>query len=239
MKKSIIFTLFLLLTFAFSVQAFAASSLKSFKGTVQVQKAGTQDWVPAKKGMVLASGDRVKTGEKSKAKIDLGKAMIQLSEKSEFGIAELGVDGEKRTTKAELAIGHLRAKVDKLKPGSTFEIRTPTSVAAVRGTIFNLFVFLLNGDLFTKLLVDDGTVNFTDQGGNNGIDVEEDQSGTSGKDGVVGPVDEDGDDDDDNNDGGLNDDTLDKEPSGSQDDNSPKEDQKDDSKDDRTNKDNW
>ncbi len=240
MKKSVLLSSFLLLTLVFSVQVFAASTLKSFKGTVQVQKAGTQDWVPAQKGMSLELGDRVKTWDKSRAKIDLGKATINLSEKTEFSVKEQTVEGNKRTTRSNLAIGHLRAKVDKMKPGSTFEITTPTSVAAVRGTIFDLFVFLLNGELITKLIVDDGTVNFSDLNGNKNVDVEEDEQSSGDKDGVNDPVDEDGDDDDDNEDEGIGGDTFDKDSFGSQQEDAPEEEQKDDSpKDEKTNRDNW
>jgi len=236
MKKSVIFSLFLVLTLVLSVQAFAASSLKSLKGTVQVQKAGTQDWAPAQKGMALELGDHIKTGDKSRAKIDLGKATVELGEKTEFAVKEQVVEGEKRVTKSDLAIGHLKAKVDKLKPGSTFEIMTPTSVAAVRGTIFDLFVFLQNGEFITKLAVDDGTVNFSDLGGNKNVNVEEDEQSSGDKNGVTDPIDEDGDDDDNDD---VGDDTFDKDSFGSQQGEGPKEEHKEESRDNRINRDNW
>jgi len=195
MRKIIILIVLCVLIPSFGYQAFADSSLKKVNGTVEIQKVGTSQWVPASKGMAIQAGDRIKTGEKSKAKLELGKATVELGEKTEFGVQNLEANGDQTTTRSELILGRLKAKVAKLKGGSTFEIVTPTSVAAVRGTFFGLWVYLVHGDLFTRLDVKNGIVNFSDLKGGKDVDVHGGQYAVSGKDGIAGPKDSDDEED--------------------------------------------
>src|SRR5258706_3303404 len=141
-KNTVLLSLSLISCLIFTTGAWASSgpTLKNFKGDVQVLKQGSTTWTAVQEGMALGKGDRIKTGEKSKADIVLGQGTITLNEATEFGIKEYSEEGDQIKSTGELALGKLRAKVEKLQAGSTFEIRTPTAVAAVRGTLFDLWV---------------------------------------------------------------------------------------------------
>ncbi len=179
-KNTVLLSLSLISCLIFTTGAWASSgpTLKNFKGDVQVLKQGSTTWTAVQEGMALGKGDRIKTGEKSKADIVLGQGTITLNEATEFGIKEYSEEGDQIKSTGELALGKLRAKVEKLQAGSTFEIRTPTAVAAVRGTLVDLWVYLLNGIYFTQLDVKDGVVNLKDIQSGDGTDVPKDESAT-------------------------------------------------------------
>jgi len=101
-------------------------------GDVRVILAGSEESesIEAAKDMPLSAGDRVKTGKN-------GLAHIAISEASSL---ELGPDsflrvGSLRRSESvfDLKIGHLVAKL-KHAASRRFEVRTPTAIAAVRGT---------------------------------------------------------------------------------------------------------
>lgn len=62
-----------------------------------------------------------------------------------------------RATKLKLDTGRFKAKVGKLVGGSTFEVTTPSAVAAVRGTVLYLGAGTQLGKLFTELYVDESS----------------------------------------------------------------------------------
>lgn len=89
---------------------------------------------PAEVGMALAQGDRVVTGAESKAEIALdGESLITLDENSDFQIQRM----ERKQSIFTLALGSFLANVKKLTTQS-MTVRTPTAVAAVRGTEFGI-----------------------------------------------------------------------------------------------------
>ena len=195
MKKMISCAFFLLVALS---TAWAAETmlLEKVQGEVQILKKGTSEWVVATDGMTLEAGDKVKTGEKSTVSIKMEKGTVVLAEKTDFGVKEYTAKDEQITTSLELTLGKLKAKVDKLKQGSEFKITTPTSVAAVRGTFFGLWVYEYLGGLFSRLDVWDGNVNFGDRDSDQNFDVKEDQYATGGEDGIKKPEDQDDEEDD-------------------------------------------
>ncbi len=162
------------------------------KGEVQVLKKGTSDWVQAQQGMPLESGDKVKTGEKSSVSIQWEKGTLELAEKTDFSVTEHAAKDDQIKTSLELTLGKLKAKVDKLNQGSEFKITTPTSVAAVRGTFFGLWVYEYLGDFFSRLDVWDGIVNFGDKDSDENFDVDSGKYATGGEEGITKPKDEEG-----------------------------------------------
>ncbi|MBI3554247.1 MAG: FecR domain-containing protein [Elusimicrobia bacterium] len=90
---------------------------------------------PAKEGQALSSGDWIETLKAATAVIELADgSALKLKELSRFQL-ELPA-GKERTTSGLLSFGGVFAKVAKVLPGASFEIRTETAVAAVRGTEF-------------------------------------------------------------------------------------------------------
>ncbi len=157
------------------------------KGEVQVLKNGASAWMAGTEGMVLEAGERIKTGDQSSAELRMEKGYITLEEKTEFVLKEFQSKEEQIRASMELTLGKLKARVKKMKTGSEFKITTPTSVAAVRGTFFDLWVYLFQGSLFTRLDVSEGLVHFSDLSGQVEKDVQEGQTATGGLGEVTNP----------------------------------------------------
>jgi hypothetical protein len=103
------------------------------------------DWQAAKDGMVIMPGDEVRTAERNSVEVflDGGKVgRIEVKEGSLFRIqkSEMDVTTGDRTTLLDLAMGKILVKVESLKGNSKFEVRTPTALTGVRGTIFEVTV---------------------------------------------------------------------------------------------------
>jgi hypothetical protein len=95
--------------------------------------------LPAELDMALLPGDTVETGKDAQAEVTFDDSSeISLDPESRFGIGELSRDSAsgQRTVRTNLLSGELKARIAKLAQNSTFEIESPTSVAAVRGTEF-------------------------------------------------------------------------------------------------------
>lgn len=102
-------------------------------GTVTIEsKSGTR---PGKAGARLGRGEAVSTAAKSVAVIALPDgSRLKLREDSRVAV-ELP-RGKSRVTEAFLSSGSVFAKIKKRASVRGFRIRTPTAVAAVRGTEF-------------------------------------------------------------------------------------------------------
>jgi len=95
--------------------------------------------LPAELDMALLPGDTVETGKDAQAEVTFDdSSTLDLDPETRFGIGEMAKDSAsgQRTVKTNLLSGELQARIAKLAQNSTFEIESPTSVAAVRGTEF-------------------------------------------------------------------------------------------------------
>lgn len=113
--------------------------LSYMEGLVTLTRDKTR--LPAELNMVLLTGDTVETGKDAQAEVTFeDSSTIQLDPETRLGITELARDSSsgQRTVKTKLLSGELLAKVAKLAKESTFEIESPTAVAAVRGTEFGM-----------------------------------------------------------------------------------------------------
>ena len=105
-------------------------------GEVVVHPAGGGDDLAAETGMALEEGDRVATSSDSTAEIALdGGSLIALRESSDFTLENTSKDA----SIFSLSLGSILAKIEKLGSRS-LSVRSPTSVAAVRGTEFGVDV---------------------------------------------------------------------------------------------------
>jgi VCBS repeat-containing protein len=109
------------------------------EGDVFVMKAGTDDWIEGEIGMSLEVGDVIKTGDDSGAEITFfDGSTIELKPGTEIEIASLDISPDTGSTTITLqqTIGTTISRVTKLlDPASSYEVETPTGVAAVRGSI--------------------------------------------------------------------------------------------------------
>ncbi|HOX48297.1 MAG TPA: FecR family protein [Spirochaetales bacterium] len=113
----------------------AAAEIVYFEGKdLSVLRAGKPLSVGDPIGLELFQDDQVQTGPKSTAEILLKAkgAVVKLSENTVLSLRGLGAE----TTSLELLYGRVRSKVAKLAAKDSFEIRSSSVVAGVRGTDF-------------------------------------------------------------------------------------------------------
>jgi hypothetical protein len=107
-------------------------------GNVFVKKAGTDNWILAQVGMSLEPGDTIKTDPTSNAEItffDGSTIELQAGTQIEIVSLDISADTGSTTITLEQTIGTTLSRVTKLlDPGSSYEVETPTGVAAVRGS---------------------------------------------------------------------------------------------------------
>jgi hypothetical protein len=140
MKKLILSAL---LALAGTAAAGESGCVYDLDGTAMVQKAGSQQWRPAVKGLPVAEGDRLKTGAGAWCEVFFKDgSFIKLDADSETGIETLRASAEERVFSFSFLKGKalwLAAKL-KGKSVSKFSVRTPSAVCAVRGTDFSIMV---------------------------------------------------------------------------------------------------
>lgn len=138
-----------------------AATVAVLSTAIDAQK-GTSDFVPALDGDILASGDFVRSSKD-------GRAVLTFFDGSTLSVDpaslvkvltldRLGSGGIQLLV--EQTLGRSWAAVSKLKtPDSKFEIKTPTSIAAVRGTAFETIVIQnADGTISVTYKVDDGEI---------------------------------------------------------------------------------
>jgi hypothetical protein len=122
------------------------------KGAVEVQHGTATTTEMVKDGAQLAAADTVTTAAGASVVLVLPNgSVVSLREKSRVRIAKAlqspaeavtSSDAERESgvsnSSFELAFGEMLTRVRKLNPASTFEVQTPVSVAAVRGTVFEV-----------------------------------------------------------------------------------------------------
>ncbi|MDD5545811.1 MAG: FecR family protein [Candidatus Omnitrophica bacterium] len=109
-------------------------------GSVKVKNGGSAVWHDAKVNETLRGGDTIETNKNGKVEFRVENGdVITLQQDSNFTITRLKETGSgEHESLFESKKGKLRAKVEKLKGNSKFEVKTPTAVASVRGTILFL-----------------------------------------------------------------------------------------------------
>lgn len=115
------------------------------KGEAKFMKAGTNGWKILEPGMILSEGDSMKTGADSEATLELSGAKktaeIVVRKDSEFSFATFRHDEAAMTdqTLLDVGTGGVLVKAEKLIGESKFQVRTPTSIVGIRGTIFEVY----------------------------------------------------------------------------------------------------
>ena len=106
-------------------------------GIVEVKVMGVPVWKKAEKKMLLSEKDEIRTSPGAKATLVFEDgSKVKLGENTTLAISELKAD----TVDLAMNTGKINADVKKIKKGGKFEINTPASVCAVRGTKFSIEV---------------------------------------------------------------------------------------------------
>ncbi|RMG32709.1 MAG: hypothetical protein D6732_13040 [Methanobacteriota archaeon] len=126
-------------------------------GKTYVIKKAHHQVIEAKLGLPLYIGDRIETKKESRCEIlyDNGN-VVRLDENSIYRIAK--IDEKAKESESELSLGKLWANIVKLFSGAQkFRVKTPTAVAAVRGTVYQIRQDTISADF----KVFDGTIGVT------------------------------------------------------------------------------
>jgi phage tail protein X len=130
------------------------------EGQVQVKKSGETQWAPGRPNMILGENDQIKVLARSRAELILdNQSVLRLSENTVLTIQKLEEEKTtgKENTRMRISLGRVWVKVSKFfNPASRSDMKTPTVIAGVQGTIYQLSVA---GDQSTTIQVYEGAVN--------------------------------------------------------------------------------
>jgi len=138
MKRLVILTIMVQL----SVLAFAqniSASIREITGTVELKIPTESDWIPAKQGDQLERETIVSTGFRSSAIIEAGSSVILVHPLTRLSLEAIMSTDAVEMVNLDLKTGRIRVDV-KAPAGSRadFSVQTPSSVASVRGTSFDI-----------------------------------------------------------------------------------------------------
>ncbi len=130
------------------------------EGQIHVKKAGETEWSSARPNMILSENDQIRVLAKSRAELILdNQAVMRLSENTWLTMQKLEEEAatQKETARMQLSWGKLWTRTAKLfNPSSRYEVTTPTAIAGVTGTVYQVRVA---EDKSTNIQVFQGAVN--------------------------------------------------------------------------------
>jgi len=135
MKRVLILSLAVFATIAFSCSKQTKSdyaSISFFIGDV------TKNGAVISIGDIVSEKDTIVTGAQSSCDIKLGDSIIRIKDKSKMEFSALGLKNSLENTTLDLGEGRMLCKPKKLLKNESFMVKTPTAVAAVRGTEFTV-----------------------------------------------------------------------------------------------------
>ncbi len=140
----------LLMVFTAGISALAKTAqITAMEGDIQYVKSGSDEWQEASIGSELSNGDKLSSKDGAWAEISFKTGhTAKMGANSYMVINDIG-----KKTSMELFKGTLRSKVRKLSKKQAYEVKTPQSVCAVRGT-----EFAINVGESTQVIVYEGSV---------------------------------------------------------------------------------
>ena len=136
-----------LATSVFAAEARRTAHIVSLDGAAEVKLAGQSDWAAVQAGAILNEGDTLKTGSSSNAVLAIGAnnevGTVEISERSQILLSAMMFDQQANISQTllDLAMGEVLIKAQKVQgEQSKFEVKTPTSIVGVRGTVFRVKV---------------------------------------------------------------------------------------------------
>jgi hypothetical protein len=101
--------------------------LSYISGDLGFLPAGAKDWSDASVNRPLTTGDRLSTGQGSRAELELGGGSLRMDGQTDFGLLNLN----DQMAQIELTQGTLNLTVRHLEQGQSYEIDTPTVALVV------------------------------------------------------------------------------------------------------------
>jgi hypothetical protein len=112
-----------------------AARIQLIQGSANVYRAASAKIVAARVGMPVGVGDTLRSQEESFVEVlfDNGE-VIRLDENSVLAIDRL----DSQNAESSLPVGRVWVNMKKIVSHRSFDVSTPTAVAAIRGTIYNM-----------------------------------------------------------------------------------------------------
>jgi len=139
-------------------EARVVAAISSMKGNVQIRSANKRKYDVAYKGQMVKTGDWLKTDKNVfVAIVFLDGSNVKIQSNTEIEIKSSRITAKELKTQMYIAEGQAWSKVSKQGNGE-FKIKTPTAVASVKGTEFDIEFDDLSES--TTLVVLEGSVEF-------------------------------------------------------------------------------
>lgn len=142
-NAAILIVLFALMTQSLFIVTRVAS-VKSATGSVEIKRAGEDAFHPIAVGDVVKAGDELHTGSDGRGEFAWADGTRwKVEPNTQLKIERASANSWRKTeqTQFHLDAGKVFVRVVKsLAPGSSFQIETPSAVAAVRGTVWSIQV---------------------------------------------------------------------------------------------------
>jgi hypothetical protein len=144
-------------------QGIVKAKIKFLSGEVSIKTVEGEEKPKPQIGTLLELSDIVLTGNRSVVEVEFSNgSVIRVKSNSEFAIKQIAVSSNGTQEEVFLQRGMLAADVKKRKQSDTFNVSTPTVIAGVRGTRFQVEVNPLKGATeSTKVTVSEGSVGIT------------------------------------------------------------------------------
>lgn len=118
------------------------------EGHVQYRARSTENFAAARPNLILLPGAEITTGEKSRVELVLDdRSVLRIAAKSQLKIVQLAASPDKSKPAGpsqasfDFSLGAVWTKVTKaMSRGSRYELKLPTAVAGVQGTIYRASV---------------------------------------------------------------------------------------------------
>ncbi len=106
---------------------------------VQIQHH-SDEWNDAEMGQKVYESDKIRTAKESRCEVTLtDNSLVRIGEESEFVFTSVAIQENSSKSKSELLKGKIWLNINPItNKKSGFQVKTPTAVCAVRGTIFRI-----------------------------------------------------------------------------------------------------
>ncbi len=154
MKKSAFFMIIILICAAASAET-RIGKIVQIINDVDLTSSSTGKKITPKIGDTITTDHRIRTGKKSLMDILLNNGTIlSIKEVSVLSVSNLKIEDSDPPTRLKMLTGKLRIMLKKIYKTESLILKTPTAIAAVRGTDFGV----ITTNLETKIVVFDGRV---------------------------------------------------------------------------------
>jgi hypothetical protein len=116
-----------------------SATISEIQNTVEARESDSAKWRTADTGEQVAAGGGVRTGDESRARLDIDpdKTILRIAPNTEFKLETLSSESGDPVTKFVLEAGKLFVRVTQALGGGSFEVETPSGVATVRGSLMS------------------------------------------------------------------------------------------------------